>query len=257
MRILIVEDSLQDCLLLVHHIEEAEYEVEYVRVETAAALIEALDLHQWDVVISDYNLPGFSGTAALALVRVRTWELPFIFVSGVIGEDLAVAAMIAGANDYIMKRNMKRLVPAIERELRDVERQRGQRRLEQALERSEERFAKMFRASPMAIALLSPDCRRVLDANPAYARLAGGDSGEAIDGNAPVGVLAPADIARILPLLDREGGARNLELALRDAQGTEITALGTFERLELDSEHCVLMLLHTPDDAARAGKRAA
>ena len=94
----------------------------------------ALGDREWDIVISDYVLPGFSGIAALGLLKKAGLDLPFIIVSGNIGEDIAVAAMRAGAHDYIMKDNLKRLVPAVERELREAEVRRGRRNAQEAIE---------------------------------------------------------------------------------------------------------------------------
>src|SRR4051794_13552947 len=99
LRLLLVEDSENDAQLLVEHLRTGGYEPEYTRVDTAEALTNALDRHDWDVVIADYTMPGFSGTAALSIVRGRELDVPFIFVSGTIGEDIAVEAMKNGAND--------------------------------------------------------------------------------------------------------------------------------------------------------------
>ena len=132
-RVLIVEDSEDDALLLVRELRRAGFEPEHERVENAAAMKTALDRQAWDLVIGDYSMPHFSGTAALALLRERDPDLPFIFVSGTIGEDVAVEAMKAGAQDYISKGNLRRLAPAIERELRDAEARRERRRAQAAL----------------------------------------------------------------------------------------------------------------------------
>jgi two-component system cell cycle sensor histidine kinase/response regulator CckA len=128
LRALIAEDSENDTLLLVRELTRAGYDLSYERVQSAAAMREALDQRSWDVVIGDYSMPQFSGTAALLLLRERDPDVPFIFVSGTIGEDVAVEAMRAGAQDYLNKSNLRRLVPAIERELREVENRRERRR---------------------------------------------------------------------------------------------------------------------------------
>src|SRR5712691_8915767 len=120
LRVLIVEDSEDDAMLLVRELRHGGFEPNWERIETATAMIAALDREPWDLEIADFTMPGFSGTEALALVRARDPDLPFIFVSGTIGEDVAVGAMKAGAHDYVMKGNLRRLVPAIERELREA-----------------------------------------------------------------------------------------------------------------------------------------
>src|SRR5260370_42184772 len=98
------------------------------RVEAPPGMRAALDRHAWDLVIGDYSMPGFSGPAALALLRARDPDTPFIFVSGTIGEDVAVEAMKAGAQDFLTKGNLRRLTPAIARELRDAAVRRERRR---------------------------------------------------------------------------------------------------------------------------------
>ena len=119
LRILLVEDSEDDAALLSHKLKALGLTLTIVRVETPAALNAAFDEQTWDLVISDYRMPHFSGLAALKLVRERAGDLPFIIVSATIGEEIAVEAMRAGANDYVMKNNLARLLPAIQRELHE------------------------------------------------------------------------------------------------------------------------------------------
>jgi two-component system, cell cycle sensor histidine kinase and response regulator CckA len=120
LRALIVEDSETDCDILVRGLRKGGYDVSFERVDSAEALTAALILDKWDIVFSDYSIPGFSGVAALKLIRERGLDLPFIFVSGTIGEEVAVEAMKLGASDYVMKGNTARLLPAIRRELDDA-----------------------------------------------------------------------------------------------------------------------------------------
>ncbi|PYO28479.1 MAG: hybrid sensor histidine kinase/response regulator [Gemmatimonadetes bacterium] len=133
LRVLIAEDSEDDARLLLRELERAGFDPAYERVDRAAAMQAALDRHPWDLVIGDYSMPEFSGPAALALLRARDLDTPFIFVSGTIGEDVAVEAMKAGAQDFLTKGNLRRLIPAIERELRDAEVRRERRRAQTAL----------------------------------------------------------------------------------------------------------------------------
>ncbi len=120
LRVLLVEDSENDAALLLHQLKRLDFEIALTRVETAAALSAALDEHAWDIVISDYRMPHFNGLAALEMVREHSRHLPFIIVSATIGEDIAVDSMRAGANDYVMKNNLPRLLPAIQRELQEA-----------------------------------------------------------------------------------------------------------------------------------------
>ena len=133
LRVILVEDSEDDAVLVIRELVRGGYEVTFTRVDTAEGLIAALEDTRWDVAIGDFSMPQFSGTAALALVRQFDAEMPFIFVSGTIGEDAAVAAMRSGAQDYIMKASLKRLVPAVERELREVASRRSRRQAEERL----------------------------------------------------------------------------------------------------------------------------
>jgi two-component system, cell cycle sensor histidine kinase and response regulator CckA len=129
LKLLVVEDSEADTELLVRAIRKGGYEVSYKRVDTREALHASL-LEPWDLVISDHSMPGFSGVAALDMVREKQLDVPFIFVSGTIGEDIAVDAMRVGAQDYIMKGNLARLLPAIDRELREAKRRAEHKRTE-------------------------------------------------------------------------------------------------------------------------------
>jgi diguanylate cyclase (GGDEF)-like protein len=133
LRLLLIGDSDADATLVVRALTRGGYDVVFERVDSPAALTAALTRRAWDIAIADYTTPGFTGAAALDLLRQRDADLPFIFVSGTIGEDAAVAAMRTGAHDYIMKGNLQRLVPAVERELRDAGLRRERRRVEQRL----------------------------------------------------------------------------------------------------------------------------
>ena len=130
LRVLIAEDSEDDGELIVRELRRGGYDVTFARVDTAAALEKAFSSEEWDLIISDFSMPVFSGTDALSIVRQKRPDVPFIFVSGTMGEETAVAAMKNGAQDYLMKGNLKRLVPAVQRELRDAEERRTRKRLE-------------------------------------------------------------------------------------------------------------------------------
>ena len=135
--LLLIEDSEDDAALILRELHGAGFFVEHERVDSEAALCAALARRHWDMVIGDYNMPGFSGIHALSVLRESEPDVPFLFVSGTIGEDQAVSAMKAGANDYVMKENLKRLVPAIERELRESASRLERQRLEEQLRQSQ------------------------------------------------------------------------------------------------------------------------
>ncbi|HUJ31304.1 MAG TPA: response regulator [Candidatus Acidoferrum sp.] len=121
LRTLIVEDSEDDAALIVRELGRGGFDVSHLRVGSARALNAVLEASEWDIVISDYWMPGFSGAEALKILRAKNSEVPFFYVSGTLGEETAVAALRSGAQDCLIKGNLRRLVPAIERELRDAE----------------------------------------------------------------------------------------------------------------------------------------
>lgn len=133
LRVLLVEDSEDDSLLLLREIRRAKYEPVWCRVEQADAMREALIREPWDIIISDYKMPQFDAPAALQILKDSGLDLPFIIVSGKIGEDLAVAVMKAGAHDYLQKGSLTRIHGIIERELRDAAERRSQRESDQAI----------------------------------------------------------------------------------------------------------------------------
>jgi signal transduction histidine kinase len=135
--VLLVEDSPDDAELVVRELRRGGYEPDHERVDTEAALREALARRRWDLVLSDYSMPGFSAPAAFAAVRETGLDLPFIIVSGTVGEDIAVEMMKTGVHDYMWKGNLNRLVPAVERELAEAGRREELRRSRELLARSE------------------------------------------------------------------------------------------------------------------------
>src|SRR5258706_15163390 len=133
LRVLIIEDSEEDTQLLLRELRHCGYEVEFERVESAGAMQSALSQKNWDLILSDYSLPTFSAPKALEVLKASSLDLPFIIVSGTIGEEIAVAALKAGANDFLVKGKFARLGPAIERELSEAETRRERKRAEEAL----------------------------------------------------------------------------------------------------------------------------
>ena len=142
LRILHLEDSDMDHQLVLVHLRRGGIEATMHRVDTEGAFLAALG-QSWDAVISDYNLPGFSGLVALELLRDRDTLLPFILVSGEIGEDTAVEAMRNGASDYLLKSNLARLVPALLHAVEVCEGQRARQRTDEELARSRKRLSEL------------------------------------------------------------------------------------------------------------------
>lgn len=138
LRVLLVEDSEDDALLILRELRRAGYAPTAERVDTPEAMAAALAQRTWDIVLADWALPRFGATSALALLKKSELDLPFIIVSGTIGEDAAVAAMKAGAHDYVMKGHLARLIPAIERELHEAGERQRRRQAEEALHRAQD-----------------------------------------------------------------------------------------------------------------------
>ncbi len=131
LRVLMVEDSVDDAALVLRELERGGFAVTAKRVETEEAMASALIREEWDVILSDHALPVFSAPTALGVLKDVGKDVPFIVVSGAIGEEMAVLLMRTGAHDYVMKDNLARLAPAVKRELRDAEARRERWRLEE------------------------------------------------------------------------------------------------------------------------------
>ncbi len=137
LRVLLVEDNDDDAALVERTIRKSGWNIELRRVETAASFQAAINEHPWDVVLSDFHLPSFDAFSALRIAQASKSDAPFIIVSGTVGEDSAVAAMKAGAHDYVMKSNLTRLVPAVEREIQEAANRRERRSLEVQLRQAQ------------------------------------------------------------------------------------------------------------------------
>src|SRR6266576_4758770 len=212
LRLLIIEDCEDDALLAVRELRRAGYDVRFERVETAVAMAAALNERTWDLVIADYSLPQFSGTAALELLKSTGLDIPFIIISGSIGEDLAVDVMKSGAHDYMMKGNVKRLVPSVERELRDAEDRTQRRQAEEALHDSEARKAALFDSALDSIITID-QAGKIIEFNPEAERTFGYNPHEVV--GKPM-----ADL--IIPAGSREGHSQTLRRYLAMGQGSRV-----------------------------------
>src|SRR5689334_12005652 len=138
LKVLIVEDMEDDALLLLRELKRNSYEPIYQRVQTSEDLQSALTTQAWDIILSDYSMPQFSGIEALKLLQSSGLDTPFILVSGTVGESLAVEAMKAGASDYLLKDKLTRLGPAVKRELREAEVRRERKQAEKDIQKLNE-----------------------------------------------------------------------------------------------------------------------
>src|SRR2546425_1599911 len=178
-RVLIIEDSEFDARILVSTLRQAGYDPTFQRVDTASAMKEALGTRTWEVVLSDYNMPEFSAPAALKILQDSGLDLPFIIISGGIGEDVAAAARKAGAHDYLMKGTVAGWAPAVERELREAATRAARRQAEEALRESEQRYRLLWENSTDAVVLM--DVASVICfGNPAVEEIFGYQSDELV-----------------------------------------------------------------------------
>ena len=157
LKVLLVEDSEEDSLLMLRELRRGGYALFQRRVETAHDLQRALRDEQWDVILSDYRMPAFDALGALEVLHESGQDIPFIIVSGKIGEDLAVAAMKSGASDYLMKGNLARLVPVVERELREAEKRRQHTLTQEAVRRGKAEWEAVFDAVSDLIVITDAD----------------------------------------------------------------------------------------------------
>ena len=208
LRVLAVEDVEDDVLLLAREIRRAGYDPVIERVDTAEAMGSALDRGNWDVVIADHALPQFNGLAALALLKQRDLDLPFILVSGAIDEETAVSAMRAGAHDYVMKNNLRRLAPAIQRELHEAQERRRRSEAERALESERDYSRRLIEAANALIVGLDPEGRITL-----FNRVA-----ELTTGRARADVLGASVFDALIPRDRWPGGWSSFHA---DAEGAE------------------------------------
>ncbi len=211
LRVLLVEDCQEDALLLLRELRKGGYNPQSQRVATEAELRRALQSAEWDLVLSDYSLPGFGGREALRQVQESGLDLPFILVSGAISEEMAVEGMKSGAHDFVLKQNLGRLLPAVDRELREAKERRERRRAEAALRQSEQRQRLHFAQTPLGV--IEWDANgRVVAWNPSAERIFGYAPAEAR--GKPVSMIVPESTwTQLQPvwqaLLKGEGGYRN------------------------------------------------
>jgi PAS domain S-box-containing protein len=179
LRVLIIDDSENDALLIIRELKKGGYSPVYERVETAASMEKSLKDEIWDIILCDYKMPKFNAPSAIALLKTNNIDTPVIIISGVTGEETAVECMRSGARDYIMKDNLYRLCPAIARELTEAKNRKKQKKKEEdkrkkigeALRKSELSFRSLFEVSPVGIFKVAD--RKFLQVNPALCRTTG------------------------------------------------------------------------------------
>jgi PAS domain S-box-containing protein len=173
LRLLIVEDNPDDAELMIYSLQRNGINPTCTRVETAAELLSALTTEAWDAVLSDYTLPEFGAVAAIEIIHAVDPDMPVLVVSGTVGEEKAVETMRAGASDYVLKDNLVRLGPALDREVREAQNRRARTNADAALRASELRYRRLFEAAQDGILIVDAASRQILDANPFLANLLG------------------------------------------------------------------------------------
>ncbi len=170
LHVLVAEDSQDDALLLVRQLQRSGYDPTWERVQDAAAMQSALTRTAWDIVISDSSMPDFSAREALEVLKQVGLDIPFIIVSGTIGEEAAVASMRAGASDFLLKGKLARLAPVVERELRESKARSDRRRAEDDLRTSETRYRNLFESIPLPMWVFDLETLKFLAVNEAAVR---------------------------------------------------------------------------------------
>jgi PAS domain S-box-containing protein len=178
LRILDLEDDPLDAELVHASLTEAGIECEMVRVQTREEFVGALEGEDYDLILSDYSLPSFDGLSALRVALEMRPEIPFILVSGTLGEEMAIEALKSGATDYVLKQRLERIVPAVRRAVREADERKERRRAEEALRGSEERYRAVIEQATDGIYLLDTETGRILETNPAFQRMLGYAAGQ-------------------------------------------------------------------------------
>jgi two-component system, cell cycle sensor histidine kinase and response regulator CckA len=172
LRILLIEDDPSDAKLVIHQLQRAGHTIDFERVQEPEPMRTALGARPWDAIICDWSMPKFGARAALGVVKELGLDIPFIIVSGTVGEELAVEAMRAGAHDYVLKARLTRLPAVIERELRDHTARKAHRLSEVARQASEARFARLSESGILGI-VIGDTAGNIVEANDAFLQLVG------------------------------------------------------------------------------------
>jgi PAS domain S-box-containing protein/putative nucleotidyltransferase with HDIG domain len=225
-RVLIVDDSEDDGLLLVRNLKNGGFSPSYEQVDTSEAMSKALDNQTWDVILCDNSMPTFDAASALELYKDKGLDLPFIIVSGTIADETAVAAMKAGAHDYIMKGNLARLSSAIDRELREAKNRQERKITEIQLRKSEEKYRALFEDSRDAIYLNNQE-GELIDFNLSTLELFGYSREEMLGINTKSVFVNPDKYERLQDEIAKKGSVREFKAKLRKKDGTEMDCLIT------------------------------
>lgn len=244
LRILNLEDSERDAELTEAMISARWPECQFTRVDTRDGFLAALDEGGVDLILSDYTMPNFSGRDALSIAREKCPDIPFLFVSGTIGEDAAVEALKNGATDYVLKHRLVRLIPVIDRALRELDERSERERAEEAMKQSEHKYRELFECLEDAAFLTDEKTGKVIDSNRAAEKLLNRTRAEIL-GHKQSEFLAPA--AESLPngeanISETQKTPLPCKLIRADKTSVPVNARGT--KLALYGRPLILWLCH-------------
>jgi PAS domain S-box-containing protein len=253
LQVLMIEDVEADALLSAAELGRAGYTVDFTRVDSEAALRAALEKRTWDLILCDFSLPGFSGAEALRIAKEVAGDVPFIFVSGTIGEAAVVEAMRSGAQDYVMKDRLKRLAPAVTRELREAAVRREARQADRWMRESEHKYRQLFDALNEAVFVIEEATGRIIDTNLQAEHLLLRERAGIVGENLASLFFLRNDASVLAELAaaatDRSQGGFMLSLLRSD--GTSLPVHASASRIELYGRSFLLALMHV-----RVGRRA-
>ena len=236
LRILNLEDNVNDAELNQAMISARWPHCEFMRVDTKTDFQAALEDPDLDLILSDYTMPGFNGMDALKIAREKRPKIPFMFVSGTIGEDTAIEALKNGAIDYVLKHRLMRLIPAVDRALRDTESRAENERAEIAMRESEHKYREVFECLSDSAFLADEKSGKVIDTNRAAEKMLGCSRSE----------ILGRKIVQLLPEMDKPGAADSapFQCLLTRSSGSTIRVRVNTTRLTLHGHPLVLRLCH-------------
>ena len=238
LQVLNLEDDAKDAELNAAMLSARWPDCHLVRVNNRADFLAALGHSDLDVILSDYTMPGFNGREALTLAREKCPEVPFIFVSGTIGEDTAIEALKNGAKDYVLKHRLMRLIPVVDRALRELEEHAECRRAEESMRESEHKYRELFESLEEAAFLVDKQSGKIIDTNRCAEELLGCNR---------VGILGRQESQFLAPAEARSAGSSlpaSFECNLIRADGTAFPVSVHATHLKLYGRCLVLRLCH-------------
>lgn len=245
LKILIIEDSPADFLLIESHLMQHGLDAACFRVDSAESLDHALDDCGWNLILSDFSVPGLNFYDSFARIQFLTPDLPVILVSGSVGEEQAVELLNLGVWDFVLKDNLTRLVPSIERSIREMEGKKARRAAEESMRESEYRFRSIFNNSPIAICIGLKDDGRIVEVNDALLQLFGFERDEVI-GRTSTGLnlyVRAEERKELIGIINERGHIVNREVKMRRKTGEVIDVLYSAELIELTGKSYLQVMM--------------